>query len=238
MKIKRYGDRAMLIEMKPQIDEAVNRQVHVLYHYLLDQKIVGVESYTLAYHSLTIQYNTKAISFEELTRIVRSMGNQDEMFPDLGKLFRIPVCYEAGFALDGEAVEEMTGVSMVDLITIHTQAVYHTYMIGFLPGFPYLGQVDERLAVGRKAKPSAIVPMGSVGLAGRQTGIYPCDSPGGWQVIGRTPIRMFESGAEMQGALLQAGDKVQFFPVSKQDYYRIDKDIESGNFDKRSLHVW
>lgn len=129
-----------------------------------------------------------------------------------GHLFRIPVCYEGEYAPDLPWVAEQKGLSPKEVIDLHVAGLYRVYMIGFLPGFPYLGTVDQRLQMPRKQQP-VNVAAGGVGIVGMQTGVYPLNSPGGWQIIGRTPVRLFDPEADPP-IRLQAGDHVQFYPVS------------------------
>ena len=134
-------------------------------------------------------------------------------------LFRIPVCYEGDFAPDLEEVAERQGLSAREVIELHCAGVYRVYMIGFLPGFPYLGTVDQRLEVPRKARPVSVT-AGGVGIAGRQTGIYPLNSPGGWSIIGRTPVKLFEPEADPP-VFLRTGDKVEFYAISPGEFQRL-----------------
>jgi inhibitor of KinA len=133
-----------------------------------------------------------------------------------GRLVRIPVCYEKPFATDLLSLALAKHISVEELIHIHTASIYRVYMLGFLPGFTYMGEVDERIAMTRKPVPETVMP-GSVGIAGRQTGIYPLVSPGGWHIIGRTPLALFAPERE-EPALLTAGDQVQFYSISSHEF--------------------
>ncbi|GGA83049.1 hypothetical protein GCM10011511_02590 [Puia dinghuensis] len=135
--------------------------------------------------------------------------------PD-GQFFRIPVCYEGEYAPDLQWVAAQQGLTPKEVIDIHVASTYRVYMVGFLPGFPYLGTVDRRLQLPRKPQPVTVV-AGGVGIAGMQTGIYPLTSPGGWQIIGRTPVKLFDVEADPP-IRLQAGDNVQFYPVSAKAF--------------------
>ena len=137
-----------------------------------------------------------------------------------GRLVEIPVCYEGDFAPDLERVVAWSGMTVSEIIAHHSGPEYRVYLIGFLPGFAYMGAVDERLAAPRLARPRERVPAGSVGIAGVQTGIYPLESPGGWNLIGRTPLLMFD-GQHTAPTLLQPGDRVRFYAVSLEQFYQI-----------------
>lgn len=136
-----------------------------------------------------------------------------------GHSFRIPVCYEGVYAPDLEEVARRLGLSVQAVIELHSAAIYRVYMIGFLPGFPYLGILDQRLETPRKMRPVPVA-AGGVGIAGRQTGIYPLHSPGGWSIIGRTPIRLFDAG-EDPPVRLQTGDRVEFYPIPTDEFRRL-----------------
>lgn len=136
-----------------------------------------------------------------------------------GRSFRIPVCYEGPYAPDLADVARQQELSVQEVIGLHTAGVYRVYMIGFLPGFPYLGTLDERLEVPRKKRPVPVA-AGGVGIAGRQTGIYPLNSPGGWSIIGRTPIRLFDPAADPP-VRLQTGDLVEFYPIPTEEFVRV-----------------
>ncbi len=179
-----------------------------------------------AYSSLTIFYDSTAIKkivhppstayqwmkerAEEWMEEILLPENEEE------RMMRIPVCYETDLAPDINKVAALKNISVEELIHIHTARSYRVYMLGFLPGFAYMGEVDERISVPRKSQPVDIVE-GSVGIAGGQTGIYPLASPGGWQIIGRTPVKLFTNGNE-QPTYLQAGDSVRFYPISKNEF--------------------
>jgi inhibitor of KinA len=130
--------------------------------------------------------------------------------------FRIPVCYEGEYAPDLEWVARKKGMSSAEVISLHCATAFRIYMIGFLPGFPYMGKIDDRLEISRKDRPVPVM-AGGVGIAGIQTGIYPLNSPGGWQIIGRTPVRLFDRNADPP-IRLQSGDRVQFYPISREEF--------------------
>jgi inhibitor of KinA len=129
------------------------------------------------------------------------------------------VCYEGAYAPDLEDVARQQGLSVREVIELHCAGVYRVYMIGFLPGFPYLGAVDQRLEVPRKPRPVPVA-AGGVGIAGKQTGIYPLNSPGGWSIIGRTPVRLFDSQTDPP-VRLQTGDRVEFYPIPTEEFRRV-----------------
>jgi inhibitor of KinA len=135
---------------------------------------------------------------------------------------RIPVCYDPSFGYDLYSVAEEKQLTVEEVIKVHTSEVYRVYMIGFLPGFPYMASVNERIEVSRKPKPRTLVKSGSVGLAGRQTGIYPMDSPGGWQIIGRIPMKLFDRNRP-GSQIIKAGDYVQFYPIALKEFLTLSQ---------------
>jgi inhibitor of KinA len=177
-----------------------------------------------AYSSLAIYFdvsdfaNSGSTAFEAVSAWVRSLlatAQQTEASP--GHTKQIPVCYAGSFAPDLEALAREKKLSIDEVIGLHTAASYRVYMIGFLPGFAYMGRVDERIAMARKENPRQGVAAGSVGIAGIQTGIYPLLSPGGWQIIGRTPLNMFNRNSD-QPVLLQPGDTVSFYSITEHEF--------------------
>jgi inhibitor of KinA len=135
------------------------------------------------------------------------------------RLFKIPVCYNLNFAPDIKTLADSKNLSVEEVIQLHTSGTYKVYMLGFLPGFAYMGEVNEKMIIPRKPQP-VNVEQGSVGIAGKQTGIYPLASPGGWQIVGRTPLKLFDAAKE-EPTLFKIGDKIHFFPITENDFYEI-----------------
>jgi inhibitor of KinA len=151
---------------------------------------------------------------ELLEPILNQVTDNGEL---MGRTLKIPVCYEAAFAPDLAELATEKNLTTDEVIRLHTNTVYRVYMIGFLPGFPYMGKVDGRMATPRRSSPRTSIPAGSVGIAGEQTGIYPLSSPGGWNIIGRTPIRLFDKDRP-EPVLLQPGDAVQFYSITEDEF--------------------
>lgn len=234
--ISPYGADHILIQFEQRVDQAINAQVHQLKVALDSDRIKGVVQVVPAYCSLMIGFDSKLIKRQSLIKKIGQLKMEEENYSK-SLLYRLPVCYDGEFAPDMQEVMEMTALTQDEIVEQHTQSIYHTFMIGFLPGFPYMGKLSSELKVPRKSTARVKVPLGSVGLAGDQTGIYPGEAPGGWQIIGRTPVPMFNRHWA-KPALLEEGDQVQFFPISAQDFRLIDRDIQSGQFNFKSLHVW
>lgn len=231
------GDTAITIDFGNVIDETINSHVLKLFHQLHSNPIPGMIEAVPAYSTLTIYYDVFGINktrangksvYEYVCgqideRLKQALTNDDKQF----SLVKVPVCYEKEFAPDIERLAREKKMSVEEVINIHTAKEYRVYMLGFLPGFSYMGEVDEKIAMSRKHQPE-MVTAGSVGIAGKQTGIYPFTSPGGWQVIGRTPLKLFETTSPQPSpeegeckdsiCLLNPGDKVQFISISKDEF--------------------
>jgi inhibitor of KinA len=220
------GDSAITIDFGNRIDEAINDEVIRRFHQFEDDPLPGTLDIIPAYSSLTICYDvhnlSKMVSEEQtvsdwITKEVVKKLKQDPVIKTHDqKLVRIPVCYEPVFAPDLSVFSEQKNLERAELIRIHTSGIYRIYMLGFIPGFAYMGEVDDRIAIPRKPQPVKVV-AGSVGIAGKQTGIYPMDSPGGWQIIGRTPLKLFDADRETP-VLLRVGDRVQFYAINEEEF--------------------
>lgn len=219
-KIFPLGDSALTVDFGNRISTALNGKVLTLADYFRENPFDGLIETVPAYSSLTIFYNVIAVrkNFPEFAKAFdavkyftkRALKNLPKSENKNFRLVRIPVCYDKEFAPDLEFVAGANNLTIEEAIKIHTGKIYRVFMVGFLPGFAYLGETDERIAAPRKQVPRTRVEKGSVGIAGRQTGIYPFASPGGWQIIGRTDVELFTPDAEPP-THLQAGDAVQFY---------------------------
>jgi len=211
-RISRFGEETWLVEFEPRLDPAVNERVLALASAIEHSALAGVFDVVPAYASLAIHADPEQLHEEALTAAIRHLADTSRPSDAERLSHEIPVCYEPSFALDLDAVCAATGCTAAEVIARHADVHYRVFMIGFLPGFPYMGMVPASIAVPRRATPRPVVPAGSVGIAGRQTGIYPVDSPGGWQIVGRTPVRLFDplSG---RPPLVRAGDHVRFVPI-------------------------
>jgi inhibitor of KinA len=212
------GDSALSVEFGVAIDPLINRKVQTLFKKLKSSPPSGLIDLIPTYRSLLVQYDPIKLSFEDLQTIVFSLVDFSESAVEtLGRIVEIPVCYGNGFGPDLEEMAAFHHLTEEEIITIHSGAIYQVYMIGFTPGFPYMGGLDPRLNTPRKEVPRKLVPAGTVGIAGQQTGIYPLDSPGGWQLIGRTTIKLFDL-IRSEPFYLKPGDQVTFTPISKEEF--------------------
>lgn len=222
------GDHAITIELGNRVDVEINRQVISLYQKISSMKLPGVLDIIPAYSSVTLVYDLRLLtkqftgaSVYETMRVVLQNA-ADEILDAVDtetRLIRIPVCYDPTLAPDIISLAALHQLSVEEVIQLHTAVIYRVYMIGFLPGFAYMGSVDKKIITPRKENPRTNVPAGSVGIAGEQTGIYPFSSPGGWQLIGQTPVPMFAAN-QSQPCYLQPGDAVQFFPITVDEFFK------------------
>ena len=212
------GDTGISVEFDDVIDPRVNAEVRRLFRTLRTAQPAGILDLIPTYRALFIEYDPCDCSFERLVLLVEAAvrGDAEASVPD-APVIEIPVCYGGEYGPDLDEVAAYHQMSVEEVIELHRRPVYTVYMLGFTPGFPYLGGLDERLVTPRKKKPRLRVPAGSVGIADRQTGIYSADSPGGWQIIGRTSVTLFDP-ARAEPFLFKAGDRVQFNPVSKEAF--------------------
>lgn len=221
------GDHAITIEFGNEINLDTNQNVIALFHFFQSNPFKGLKDLVPAYTTLTIVYDIIQIkkhcaatqtAYDWLEQhIVHILQTQQLQFTQITRSIKIPVCYHPTVAPDIVRLADEHKLTVDEVITLHTGTTYHVYMLGFLPGFPYMATVHEKLVTPRKDNPRKMVPAGSVGIAGSQTGIYPFASPGGWQLIGRTPIKIFDVQRK-EAALLQPGDEVTFYSISLKEF--------------------
>lgn len=220
------GDSALIIEFASVIDKKINERVLQLFYLLKKLSLPAVLDVVPAYNSISVFYDLVAVkaktgndrtAFEMMAERMQRIIDKATMSLEYeSRRIEIPVCYALPYAPDLELVADEKKISVDEIIRIHTSKDYRVFMIGFLPGFSYMGEVDDEIEIPRKPTPVNVL-AGSVGIAGKQTGIYPLNSPGGWQIIGRTPLLLFDSKAA-QPVLLQPGDTVHFFPITEYEF--------------------
>lgn len=222
------GDYAITIELGDRIDKEINQKAISLSHLLASQQKEGIKDIIPSYHTVTIVYDLSLLKknnpakpiYENMHDWLLQSVKDNSDFTSETRLIKIPVCYDILLVSDIAFIAEQHGLSVDDVINIHTSKTYRVYLVGFLPGFAYMGSVDNRIATPRKSSPRISVPAGSVGIAGEQTGIYPFDSPGGWQIVGQTPLQVFNVNDQLP-CLLNPGDEVQFYSISMEEFKNI-----------------
>ena len=211
------GDRALSIVFPEEISEEISCRVLDMCAAIDAAHIPGIVGCIPSYHTLLVEYDPLALGFWEAEGKIRALPFSQSSAESV-RTVEIPVCYGGEFGPDLGFVASHAGLSENEVMRLHTEAAYRVYMLGFRPGFPYLGGMDPRIAAPRRKTPRGCIGGGSVGVAGGQTGIYPENSPGGWQIIGRTPLRLYD---EERGALLRPGDRLRFTAVSREAYDEI-----------------
>lgn len=207
------GESCLVVEVGDRIDVALNLRVRALCLAVERAGIPGIQEAVPTYRSLAIYYDPLSIGRSALTQKVEGLlGSTSDQVEYRPRVVEIPTIYGGECGPDLEFVAAYTGLSQDAVIRLHGERQYHVYMLGFVAGFPYLGELSERLSVPRLDTPRLKVAAGSVGIAGTQTGVYPIESPGGWRIIGRTSLRLFDPARQVP-ALILPGDKVQFVPI-------------------------
>jgi len=223
------GDQAIVVSFGNVTSPVIHDRVMALHQWVHSQNFPGVVDIVTAYSSLSICYDSAGLMRAGVESPFTFLKEklQDAPWDDLQcasaprEVHEIPICYDPALAPDLSRFAKEKKMTIDELIALHTSTTYLVFMIGFLPGFPYLGEVKAELQASRHATPRQVV-AGSVGLAGRQTGIYPTNSPGGWQIIGRTPLSMFRLDHD-RPARLAAGDRVKFYSVSRSEFDRLNE---------------
>jgi inhibitor of KinA len=226
------GDRGLLIQLEQRIDEEINQQVLCLAKEIQSLQIRGIEEIVPAFASLAIYYNPFVISYRELIHLLRGIKGPTKTatVQEIKRVVSIPVLYGGVKGPDLLYVAEYHGITAEEVIRLHTGERYRVYMLGFSPGFPYLGGLTPKLHTPRLSTPRVKVEAGSVGIAGSQTGIYSLSTPGGWRIIGHTPVPLFDPTNDQQPTLLQAGDYIRFESISEAEYEELRKRIETRTY--------
>ncbi|AIE58998.1 5-oxoprolinase subunit PxpB [Bacillus methanolicus] len=227
------GDNAVIIELGEDINLETQQKVKMITSFLDKTPPEWMIEYIPSFTTVTIFYDPVKISYQhncdnlpydfvcsQLQQLLAELKDDKTITP---RLVEIPVCYGGEFGPDLEYVAAFNGLTTEEVIHIHSSGDYLVYMIGFAPGFPYIGGMSEKIATPRRETPRLKIPSGSVGIAGKQTGVYPIETPGGWQLIGRTPLKLFRPDEEPP-SLLMAGDKIKFVPISYNDYKEMEED--------------
>lgn len=228
------SENAISLEFGDDINEETLGRISGLNECIKQNPFTGLLSTIPAYTTLTLYFNPVGLmndqslkgstTLDKISQYIKSINaetNTDQKI--YSQIINIPVCYDPIFGFDLEELSSFYQLKKVEIIEIHSSAVYTVYMIGFVPGFPYLGGLSEKLTAPRRQNPRTAIPAGSVGIAGQQTGIYPLETPGGWQIIGRTPLKLFDVNRQ-QPSLLKAGDKLKFEQISLREFEQIERE--------------
>ena len=225
------GDSALSIELGDAISPEINRRVRDLLLAIDRCKMPGVIDLLPTYRSILVCYDPLLLTLSELEERLRSLeGEALDASVGVPKVVELPTVYGGVYGPDLDQVASHNELSPQEVIDTHAGTDYLVYMMGFTPGFPYLGGMSERIATPRLETPRTAIPAGSVGIAERQTGVYPVESPGGWRLIGRTPVRLFDAHREPP-VVVDAGDYVRFVPVTEDRYLELQGQVEAGAYE-------
>lgn len=230
MDIKRYSENSVTVYLGDEISEATNKKLVHLKNELEKMKIAGVTEIVISYTSLIIYYDIFKTTGKDVESTLEGIDlDRLEAQSFEYKLVEIPVCYGGEYGPDLERFDD-NGLSPEEVIELHSDTEYLVYMLGFMPGFPYLGGLDEKLFKARLDNPRTSIPAGSVGIGGKQTGMYPFTSPGGWNLLGRTPIPLFDEKREPQ-ILYEAGDRIIYKSIDEEEYEQLKKKVDNNDYE-------
>lgn len=227
---KPLGSIAVLINWPKSINKDILKNIHLFRHKIqLDMGEYVLETVP-AYNSLTVFFDTSKIKYSSVVKDLKEIySSKDQKLLTANKIWKIPVCYDDEFALDLGLLAKSKKLTKKKIITMHSEPLYDVYFIGFLPGFLYLGGLADQLEFPRKDRPRMKVRKGAVAIAGKQTGIYPKESPGGWNIIGNSPVTFFDVD-KFPPCFAVSGDMVKFIPIDKTEHKEIRKKIEQGEY--------
>lgn len=224
------GDTGIRIQFGNAIDPEINRHIRSYCQSLEKESIPGVIEWVPSYCAITIYYNPYIIQYHTLLQRLEKIAQQlQDLSTSPAEVVILPVLYGGEWGPDLLSVAQKNGLSTEEVVQLHSKPHYLTYMMGFLPGFPYLGGMTDKIATPRLEVPRQRVPSGSVGIAGSQTGVYPLESPGGWRIIGRTPVRLYDPHREVP-ILLKTGNYIQFRPIDEEEYKEIEEKESQGQY--------
>lgn len=231
MTYKSFGNRAILIEWPAKIDKKILKNVILFKNKILNHDIKSILEVIIGYNSLTITYVYTIENIYSEFLALKSIYFSDSPQISVNNFhWRIPVCYDEKFGIDLQEISQKNELEIDAITDLHCDQIYTVFFIGFLPGFLYLGGLDKRLFFDRKSTPRLDVKKGAVGIGGMQTGIYPSQSSGGWNIIGNSPISFFNPKSE-EPCFAKSGDEIQFYKIELEEYNQIKKQVEIGSYE-------
>lgn len=224
------GDTALVMEFGDTIEKEINASIANVVENLKKENVDGIVDILPTYRSILINYDPVKLTFDELVKILNGLKTGDASnVSEYVRLVEIPTLYGGEYGPDIDFVAKHAGLSEKEVIKIHSGTDYLVYMMGFIPGFTYLGGLDERIATPRLKSPRLKIEPGSVGIASNQTGMYPLESPGGWQLIGRTPLKLYDE-TENPPVFIQAGDYIRYVPIKESEYKKIKEEVDNKKY--------
>jgi len=224
--ISNLGDAAVYCDFGSEVNEIVNSNVINYFNHLTDfvkkEKIKGINNLTPSYNKLIVSFDLSITTFSKLKEIIQNL-DIDKVIKKENKTIKIPVCCDDEYGLDFDRLNHRLNLSKEEILKIYFNKEYFCYMTGFIAGMPFLGDVNEKIRSDRLETPRVKVPEGSVGIVEQFANIYTCESPGGWNIIGNTPKKLFKKSNLQNPALVKPGDKVTFFQISKQEYFKFNE---------------
>lgn len=225
------GDKALIMEFGNEIAKDINAKIRNVVRFLDEANLKGIEELLPTYRSIMIMYDPLKIEYDELIKTLDELSTKfSEGSKEVIRIVEIPTLYGGEYGPDINYVAEHNKITTDEVVNIHTGTDYLVYMLGFTPGFTYLGGMSDKIATPRLASPRAKIPAGSVGIAGAQTGMYPSETPGGWQLIGRTPLKLYDPSKEPP-VMLNAGDYVRYVSITEQEYMDLQKLVSEGKYE-------
>tara|TARA_B100000886_G_scaffold262871_1_gene187552 strand:+ start:216 stop:899 length:684 start_codon:yes stop_codon:yes gene_type:complete len=221
--ILNLGDAALYCDFGNKVDQKTNIKVIKYFENIKKQNIYGINNLTPSYNKLIISFDLNILNFTELKKKIEDIKVSESEFKQNQKIVKIPTCCDDEFALDIERLSLKLNLTKKEILEKYFNKEYFCYMTGFIAGMPFLGDIDKKIRFQRLETPRVKVPKGAVGITEQFTNIYTFESPGGWNILGRTPIKIFDQVSEKQPTLINPGDKVLFYEINKKEYLKLNE---------------
>ena len=221
--ISNLGDAALYCDFGDEINKKINTDVINVFMNIQNKKIKGITNLTPSYNKLIISFNLNEVNFSDLKKQIQDIDIYNNVIQKKQKIVQIPTCCDDEFALDIQRLSTKLNLTKNEILNKYLNKEYFCYMTGFIAGMPFLGDIDKKIRLERLKTPRVKVPKGSVGITEQFANIYTFESPGGWNILGRTPIRIFDKTNEKQPVLINSGDKVLFYQISKKEYLKLNE---------------
>ena len=226
-KVQALGDHAIQFYLPAKMDDMIIGEIKNFSDFIFSQQMKEIKDIIPSYHTLTLIYDIALMDepIEFANNLIEKFATQRKTeiaTIAVNKIIEVPVCYDENFGIDLISMSTKLNLSVADIIKIHIEDIYQVYCLGFMPGFAYMGDVNTKIQTARHAQPRKNVSAGSVGIAGAQTGIYPMHSPGGWQIIGRTPMKIFDKDPSILSKF-KMGDQIKFYPIPRAEFDKLNQ---------------